>query len=126
MSNDYIAGVCNIGTAEVRQRLVTSFAGLGFALAVAVGLMVTDAPRAARWGVLIPLLIWAVGLVQARHRFCVAYGILGTFNFGPLGKVSRVNDPAFRRADQMTVLKLVGLSFVYAFAATLGFVLLPL
>lgn len=125
MSDDYIAGVCNIGTAEVRQRLIVSFVGLGFALAAAAGLLSADAPRAARWGVLIPLLVWSVGLVQARHRFCVAYGILGTFNFGKLGKLSRVNDPSFRRADRITVLKIAGLSFVYAFAATLGFVLLP-
>ena len=64
-------------------------------------------------------------LVQARRRFCVAYGILGTFNFGKLGTVSRVSDPDFRRADRITVLKLGGLSLAYALAATLGFVLLP-
>lgn len=125
MSNDYIAGVCNIGAAEVRQRLLTSFVGLGLALAAAVWLLASDAPRVARWLLLIPLLVWSVGLVQARRRFCVAYGILGTFNFGTLGKLSRVNDPAFRRADRITVLKIAGLSFAYAFAATLGFVLLP-
>lgn len=125
MSDDYIAGVCNIGKAEVRQRLIVSFVGLGLALSSAAGLLAADAPRGARWGIIVPLLVWSVGLVQARHRFCVAYGILGTFNFGKLGKVSRVNDPAFRRADRITVLKLAGLSFVYAFAAALGFVLLP-
>ena len=125
MSDDYIAGVCNIGKAEVRQRLITSFIGLGFALAGASWLLSTDAPRAARWSLLFPLLVWAVGLVQARRRFCVAYGILGTFNFGKLGTVSRVSDPDFRRADRITVLKLGGLSLAYALAATLGFVLLP-
>ena len=93
MSDDYIAGVCNIGKAEVRQRLITSFIGLGFALAGASWLLSSDAPRAARWSLLFPLLVWAVGLVQARRRFCVAYGILGTFNFGKLGTVSRVSDP---------------------------------
>lgn len=125
MADEYIAGVCNIGKAEVRQRLIVSFVGLGFALSGAAGLLASDAPRVARWAVFVPLLVWAVGLVQARHRFCVAYGILGTFNFGRLGKVSRVQDPVFRRADRVTVLKLGGLSLVYALAATLGFVLLP-
>lgn len=125
MADEYIAGVCNIGKTEVRQRLIISFVGLGFALTTAAGLLAAEAPRAARWGIFVPLLVWAVGLVQARHRFCVAYGILGTFNFGRLGKISRVQDPAFRRADRITVLKIAGLSLVYALAATLGFVLLP-
>lgn len=125
MSDDYLAGVCNIGTEEVRQRLITSFVGLGIALASAAWLLAVGAPRGARWIVLVPLLIWSVGLVQARRRFCVAYGMLGTFNFGKLGKLSRVNDPAFRRADRITVLKIAGLALVYALAATLGFVLLP-
>lgn len=125
MSDEYIAGVCNIGRAEIRQRLIVSYIGLGLALVAAVALVATDAPQAARWGVLIPFLIWSVGLVQARNRFCVAYGILGTFNFGKLGQASKVQDPAFRKADQRTVLKIAGLSLVYALAATLGFVLLP-
>lgn len=125
MNDGYIAGVCNIGTAEVRQRLTVSFIGLGLALAGAVWLVSTEAPRATRWGLLLPLLVWSTGLVQARHRFCLAFGIRGTFNFGRLGNVSNVVDPAFRRADRITVLKIGGLSFAYALAATLGFVLLP-
>lgn len=122
---DYVPGVCNIGKAEVKQRLTVSFIGLGLALAMAIALLVTDAPNAWRWGIMAPLLVWSTGLVQARHRFCVAYGLRGAFNFGHLGSTSSVTDPAFRRADRITVLKIAGLSIVYALAATLGFVLLP-
>ena len=125
MSDEYIAGVCNIGKAEIRQRMLGSFVGLALALALAAWLVGTGASTGMRWWLMVPLLLWAVGLVQARHRFCIAYGILGTFNFGRLGQASKVQDPAFRRADQLAVLKLGGLSLAYAFAATLGFVLLP-
>lgn len=125
MSDEYIAGVCNIGKAEIRQRLIVSYVGLGLALATAVGLVAVDASRATRWVVLVPFLMWSVGLVQARNRFCAAYGIMGTFNFGKLGAVAKVQDPAFRKADQQMVIKIFGLSLVYALAATLGFVLLP-
>ena len=125
MTDKYIPGVCNIGKAEVRQRLIVSFVGLGAALVYAAVVLVTDASPAARWGIVIPLLAWSTGLVQARHRFCVAFGIAGAFNFGNLGSTSPVVDPAFRRADRITVMKIAGLSLAYALAATLGFVLLP-
>lgn len=125
MNDEYIAGVCNIGKAEIRQRMTASFIGLGLALALSVWLVSTDASRGARWLVILPFLVWAIGLVQARHRFCIAYGLLGTFNFGKLGQASKVQDPAFRRADQLAVLKLGAISLAYALAATVGFVLLP-
>ena len=126
MSDQYVAGVCNIGKAEVRQRMIVSMVGLVLALATAVGLVSADAPTAARWGVFLPLIVWAVGLVQARHKFCIAYGLAGAFNFGRLGSTSKIVDPEFRKADQRTVLKIAALSVTYAFAATLGFVLLPI
>lgn len=125
MADEYIAGVCNIGAAEIRQRMRVSMIGLALAIAVAAGLLMSDAPRASRWLVGLPLMMWATGLVQARHRFCMAYGLRGAFNFGKVGAVSQVQDPAFLRADRITAYKIVGLSLVYALAATLGFVLLP-
>lgn len=125
MADEYIAGVCNIGKAETRQRLIVSFVGLGAALALAAWLVANDASTAARWFVLLPFMVWAIGLVQARNRFCVAYGLAGTFNFGRLGSTTQVIDPEFRKADQRMVLKLAAISLTYALAATLGFVLLP-
>lgn len=126
MADEYVAGVCNIGKEEIRQRLLVSFASLAIALVGVVGLVAVDAPRSARWIVLIPFLGWAFGLVQARHRFCLAYGMRGAFNFGRLGNISQVVDPEFRRQDLKTVRKIVAMSLAYALAATLGFVLLPL
>jgi hypothetical protein len=125
MSDQYIAGVCNIGKAEVRQRMIVSIAGLVLALGTATWLVITDAPTTARWGVFLPLMVWSIGLVQARNKFCIAFGLAGTFNFGRLGSTSKIIDPEFRKADQRTVLKIAALSITYAFAATLGFVLLP-
>lgn len=126
MSDQYVAGVCNIGKSEIRQRMIVSIVGLALAMSTAVGIIAMDAPRGARWGVFLPLLVWAIGLVQARHKFCIAYGLAGAFNFGRLGSTSKIVDPAFRKADQRTVLKIAALSVTYAFAATLGFVLLPI
>jgi len=126
MSDQYVAGVCNIGKAEIRQRMTVSIVGLALALGTAIWLVISDASTAARWGVFLPLMVWAIGLVQARNKFCIAYGLAGTFNFGRLGSTSKIIDPEFHKADQRTVLKIAALSITYAFAATLGFVLLPI
>lgn len=113
----YIPGTCNIGKAEIRQRQIVALIGLGFALFSLVGLLWTDAPRAGRLGLFVPFLVFAVGSIQARRRFCMAYGLAGTFNFNRLGKIERVADAEFRRADRRTAL------VIFAQAAGLAAVL---
>lgn len=68
----------------------------------------------------------SVGWVQSRKRFCLAYGFAGTFNFGKLGQLSRVADPADRAADRRTALLIFAQSALYAAALTLLVIALPL
>jgi hypothetical protein len=124
-TDGYIPGTCNIGKAEIRQRQVVSLIGLAFAVTSAVGLIAADAPWQARLGVFAPLMVWAVGMVQARRKFCMAYGLLGTFNLARLGKVSRVTDPAMRRIDRIAALRILMESTLWAAAVTAVFVVLP-
>jgi hypothetical protein len=121
----YIPGTCNIGKAEIRQRWVVSLVGLGFAISSAVGLVVADAPPTARLAVFLPLMVWATGMVQARKKFCMAYGLAGTFSITGLGKISRVADPALRRIDRVAALRILAQAAVWAAAVTGAFVLLP-
>lgn len=121
----YIAGSCNIGKAEIRQRQVVSLIGLGFAVASFVGLISADAPKASRFGLFLPLMVFAVGAIQARRRFCLAYGFAGTFNFNRLGKMERVDDAEFRKADRKTALVILFQSAALAGALTLLAYLLP-
>ena len=123
---EYIPGTCNIGKAEIRQRRVVSLVGLGFAVSSAIGLITANAPREARWGLFLPLMVWAVGMVQAKRKFCFAYGLAGTFNFDRLGKVKRVTDPALRKIDRLMALRIVAESGAWALGVTIVFVLLPL
>lgn len=122
----YIAGTCNIGKAEIRQRQVVALIGLGFAVASFVGLISADAPKASRLGLFLPLMVFAVGAIQARRRFCLAYGLAGTFNFNRLGKMERVDDAEFRRADRKTALVILFQAAALAGALTLLAYLLPL
>lgn len=84
-----------------------------------------DAPRNARFGIFIPLMIASVGWIQSRSKFCLAYGFAGTFNMGKLGDISRVADAANKAADRKTAISILLKSTALAAALTLLVALLP-
>ena len=89
MSDQYIAGTCNIGKNEIRQRQVVALIGLFLSVSALIGFISTSASQSVRLGIFLPLTVFSVGFIQSRKKFCLAYGFMGTFNFGRLGKVSR-------------------------------------
>ncbi len=125
MSQDYIAGACNIGPAEIKQRKTVAFIGLALSVISLAYLISTDSEKSARLTLFIPFTIFAIGFVQSRKKFCLAYGFLGTFNFGKMGKVSRVADSASKKADRETAIKILFQSLFLALGLTLIAYLLP-
>jgi hypothetical protein len=123
---DYIPGACNIGKGEIRRRQVVALIGLALSISTLVTLISTDAPRGARLAIFIPLAVASIGWVQSRRKFCLAYGFMGTFNFGKLGQLSRVADTASRAADRKTALSILFQAGSYALIATAIVYALPL
>ena len=126
MSQEYIAGSCNIGNGEVRRRQVVALAGAVISATSLVGLLNTDASRSARISLFFPLMVFAIGFIQSRKKFCLAYGFMGTFNFGKLGQISRVSDPVAKKADRKTALTMLAQSILLALGLTLATFALPL
>jgi hypothetical protein len=126
LSQEYVAGSCNIGTGEIRRRQVVALAGAVISTTSLVGLLNTDAARSARFSLFIPLMVFAIGFVQSRKKFCLAYGFMGTFNFGKLGQISRVSDPISKKADRKTALTILAQSTALALGLTLATFALPL
>ena len=126
MSQEYVAGSCNIGTGEIRRRQVVALAGAVISTTSLVGLLNTDAARSARFSLFIPLMVFAIGFVQSRKKFCLAYGFMGTFNFGKLGQISRVSDPISKKADRKTAIIILAQSTALALGLTLATFALPL
>ena len=126
MSQEYVAGSCNIGTGEVRRRQVVALAGAVISATSLVGLLNTDAARSARYSLFIPLMVFAIGFIQSRKKFCLAYGFMGTFNFGKLGQISRVSDPISKKADRKTAITILAQSTALALGLTLATFALPL
>ncbi len=122
----YIPGSCNIGKGEIRQRQIVALIGLAISISSLIALISTSAPRGARLGIFIPLAVASIGWVQSRKKFCLAYGFMGTFNFGKLGQLSKVADSASRAADRKTALSILIQSGAYAVVATAVIYVLPL
>jgi hypothetical protein len=72
-----------------------------------------------------PLVVASIGWVQSRKKFCLAYGFMGTFNFGKVGQISKVSDKDALRADRITALTILAQSLLYAVLITALMYLLP-
>ena len=105
--SQYQAGVCNIGGAEVaRRRQVALIGGISY-IALALFLISQNYSALASLMVFPPAMLYSVGFIQARKRFCFAYGLLGTFNFQKLGTITKVEDKAFLAADRKMAIKII-------------------
>jgi hypothetical protein len=115
-NTQYVPGSCNIGKNEIRQRQVVALIGAILTLVAGAGLLSNEDPNPPRFFIFFPALIFAIGFVQSRKKFCLAYGFAGTFNFGKLGKASRVASAADRKADRKTAINI----FLQSVALALG------
>lgn len=125
MTYSYIPGSCNLGKSEIRRRQFVALLGLFLTGSTLAGLIGTNSPASARWGLFIPLMVFSVGFIQSRKKFCLAYGLMGTFNLGKLGDISRVQSPEDRKADRKTALLILAQSALLALTLTVLLVLLP-
>lgn len=125
MSSEYIPGTCNIGAGEIRQRQFVAVVGTILFVGAAIFLFAVDASRSARLALFFPLVVASIGWVQARKKFCLAFGLMGTFNFGKLGQLSKVSDKGALRADRITAVTILGQSLLYAVLVTAVMYSLP-
>jgi hypothetical protein len=126
VSDSYIPGTCNLGKAEVRSRQIVALVGLVATLILATGLISSSAPQASGLTLFAPLMVFAVGFIQSRRKFCLAYGLAGTFNLGKLGQISKVANPEDKAADRKTALSILAQATALALALTGSFTLLLL
>jgi hypothetical protein len=112
-SSDYVAGSCNIGPSEIHRRYQVAIIGVVLYLALWV-LVLSDKPASTRLIAFAPAMLASVGFIQARNRFCFAYGLMGVFNFDKAGDVKKIKDPAALKADRLQALTIVFKSLISA------------
>ena len=112
---EYISGACNIGPAEIQKRKSAGVFGLALYLICGAVVLFSNEPVWVRGISFIPALIGSVGFIQARRKFCVAYGFMGAFNFG---SASKVTDKAALAADRKYALSVFTQALAVALVLT--------
>jgi len=117
--SEYISGACNIGPAEIKRRKQGAYLGGALYLIVSISLIASDASRSTRLWVFLPAALFAVGYIQSKRKFCVAYGFLGIFNFEKLGKTTKIKVNQELKADRKYAIKLSVQALLLAIILTL-------
>ncbi|MEY3346980.1 MAG: hypothetical protein RIR40_705 [Actinomycetota bacterium] len=125
MSYSYVPGTCNLGKEEIRRRQFVALIGLILSTSSLIGLISVDAQPMARVSLFLPLMVFAIGFIQSRKKFCLAYGLMGTFNLGKLGDMTRVQSAEDRKADRKTAMTIFGQAVLLAGGLTFIIVILP-
>jgi hypothetical protein len=99
--DDYRAGACNIGPAEIARRRRAGHVALAATIVLFVGLVATAAPQPLRLLVALPAAGSASGYLQAFLHFCAGFGSRGVYNFDSPGTVEIVTDPTARARDRL-------------------------
>ena len=116
---EYISGACNIGPAEIKRRKQGAYLGGALYLIVSISLIASDASSTTRLWVFLPAALFAVGYIQSKRKFCVAYGFLGIFNFEKLGKTTKIKVNQELKADRKYAIKLSVQALLLAIILTL-------
>ena len=123
MSN-YQAGACNIGPSEIKRRRQGALVGAILFAVTTILFVVTDASTTTRLVTFIPALLFAVGMIQSKRKFCVAYGFMGVFSFEKLGDTKKVTVNQDLKADKRFAVKLLLQSVAIAIVLTALVILL--
>lgn len=105
--SEYLAGACNIGPAEIKRRRQGALIGAILFAFTTLLFVITNAPTSTRLLIFIPALLFTVGIIQSRRKFCVAYGFLGVFSFEKLGATRKITMNQDLKADRKYATKLL-------------------
>jgi len=120
MIDDYRAGACNIGPAEITARRRFGHLGAVTTVALLLALLAFGAPTWWRISLFLPAAAAAAGYLQAALRFCADYGWRGVFNLGDqLRQTTSVADAQARAADRRKALQIAASSALVGVAAVL-------
>jgi hypothetical protein len=122
---EYTPGKCNIGVREIRRRQLVGSIGLFLTISTIFGFYHQHSSRIDRLTTFLPAVVMSIGYLQARKRFCLAFGFSGLFNFGTLGDTTRVISEQDRKLDRDAAIRLFLQALALAAIVTAFVFLLP-
>ncbi len=123
--SEYTPGICNIGPAEIAARKKVGWIGFILTVVVSVLFIYLDVSRVWRLLLFFPSAMWAIGFLQGKMHFCVAFGMGHLFNLGPqVGKTESVLQAEFRAKDRKKAWQIISYSLLIGMVAALAAYLL--
>ncbi len=123
-TSNYVPGVCNINTEEIKQRRAAGRVGLGIFVVILIGLILVDANRYSRLVLIFPALLMTIGYLQAKNKFCVGYAGSGLQHAdNDAAAVSVAADASAK--DKRRAKQINRQAVAYAALATLATLLIP-
>ncbi|OYR49368.1 hypothetical protein [Halorubrum sp. Eb13] len=101
---EYQPGVCNIGPAQQRRRLLLGVVSFLLAITLVAAVVAVGWPRWTLLAAVFPLYGAAMGYFQYRERFCVGFAGIGVFDVGD--GTNQVLDEAALAADRKRAVRL--------------------
>lgn len=101
---EYQPGVCNIGPAQQRRRLLLGVGSLSLAVVTVSVVLALSWPRWTLILSLFPLYGAAMGYFQYRERFCVGFAGIGVFDVGE--GTAQVQDREALEADRRRAVRM--------------------
>lgn len=126
VNNDYISGKCNLGSEEIKMRRRNAKIGLILTLLSILALQIFDPSPNYKLFIFIPLFYSILCYYQAQQKFCVAFGIIGIYNFGNLGKSKRVMQNEYKNKDIKNSWLIILKSFLLSFLLVAIYYFLPI
>ncbi len=116
---NYKTGMCNIGEAEIAQRRRIGYIGLVLTIVFLIVYLsliyLIDLNPFFGVIILIPAEIFTIGFLQARKKFCAAYGLAHRQNVAsPLGVTLKIQDITSQKKDRNKALVIIIQSIIYA------------
>lgn len=114
---EYQAGACNIGGQERSQRRLAGYGSLTVGAVYLAAVVALSLPPIYSVGVGAFVFGGAIGLLQSRERFCVAYGMTGRYGFDDGS--GAVADSAARSRDRKHAAVIAGKAGAIALVGTI-------
>ncbi len=126
VNKEYIPGKCNLGTEEIEMRRRKAKIGLMLTLLSIIAIQIFHPSLNYRLLIFIPLFYSILCYYQAQQKFCVAFGIIGIYNFEKLGKSKRVLENEFKNKDIKNSWLIILKSFLLSFLIVAIYYFLPI
>jgi hypothetical protein len=120
----YKSGSCNIGDVEIQQRRRLGYIGLILTIITIIIYLTLvysiNIPSIVGILVFIPAEMFTIGLLQARKKFCAAYGLAHQQNVSlKLGVTQQIENEDSRRKDRNKAFGIIFQSILYALIITI-------